>query len=139
MAKSIFLFKINDNFLSLKNQNNLDIILDTFLKSKESDYLKKQFNLMINKLDNNIKYNIINYFNDKDNFENINNTLILKNVYKNINEELKINDNFLIIKTEEENSIFLEYLSTYFVELIAIELENKKIYPLHLVKNPSLV
>ena len=50
-----------------------------------------------------------------------------------------INDNFLIIKTEEENSIFLEYLSTYFVELIAIELENKKIYPLHLVKNPSLV
>ena len=37
MSKSIFLFKINNNFISLQKENNLDIILDTFIKSK-TDY-----------------------------------------------------------------------------------------------------
>jgi hypothetical protein len=40
---------------------------------------------------------------------------------------------------ENENSIFLDYLSLYFVDLLAIDLEKEKIYPLYLVKGKTLV
>ena len=36
-------------------------------------------------------------------------------------------------------SLFLEYLSLYFIELIAIDVNDEKIYPLYLVKNNILV
>ena len=40
---------------------------------------------------------------------------------------------------EDENSLFLDFLSLYYSNLIVLELENQKIYPLHLVKNHCLV
>ena len=38
---------INKDFNSLKKDNNIDIILDIFLKAIESKFYKEQFNLMI--------------------------------------------------------------------------------------------
>ena len=59
MSKSIFLFKINKNFKSLEKENNLEIVLDTFYKSKKSIFYKKQFDLMIEDIDiESIKNNI---------------------------------------------------------------------------------
>ena len=36
MPKSIFLFKLNNNFNSLKKDNNLEIILNIFTKSNNN-------------------------------------------------------------------------------------------------------
>lgn len=140
MTKSIFLYKINDNFKSLKKENNLDIILDIFLKTFNSNFYLEQFNLIIDKIDINvIKENIINHFKNKSNFYIYEDKLILKNIFKDTEEILYFHNNYLKIINEEEFSIFLEYLSLYFIELIAIELEQEKIYPLYLVKNNILV
>ena len=69
MSKSIFLFEINKDFNSLKKDNNIDIILDIFLKAIESKFYKEQFNLMIKNIDIEIiKNNIFNYFKNKENF-----------------------------------------------------------------------
>ena len=46
MSKSIFLFEINKDFESLKKDNNIDIILDIFLKAIESKFYKEQYNLL---------------------------------------------------------------------------------------------
>lgn len=140
MAKSIFLFKINNNFKSLKNENNLDIILDIFIKSNNSKFYKEQFNLIIDDLDTNmVKNNLINNFVNKSNFIIDNNKLILKNQYMDADEEIFIYNNYLKIIIVGNYSLFLEYLSLYFIELIAINLEEEKIYPLYLVKNNILV
>lgn len=140
MAKSIFLFKINNNFKSLKNENNLDIILDIFIKSNNSKFYNEQFNLIIDDLDTNmVKNNLINNFVNKSNFIIDNNKLILKNQYMDADEEIFIYNNYLKIIIVGNYSLFLEYLSLYFIELIAINLEEEKIYPLYLVKNNILV
>lgn len=139
MSKSIFLFNINRNFSSLKKDNNLDIILDIFLKSFKINFYKKQFNLIIDNIDIElIKDNILSYFKNKSNFINDNNKFIFHNLYKESKEYIEFNNNFIKIEYDDK-SIFLEYLSIYFIDLIAIELEDEKIYPLHLVKNNILV
>ena len=140
MSKSIFLFKINDNFLSLQKENNLEIVLDIFLKSFNSNFYKEQFNLILENLDtNSIKENILSYFNNKPSFLNNNQNLIVHNKFKDEDETLQFYDKYLKINLNGYNSIFLEYLSLYFVDLIVIELEEEKIYPLHLVKTNILV
>ena len=140
MAKSIFLFKINNNFKSLKNEKNLDIILDIFLKSKKSEFYMEQFKLIIDDLDINIiKNNIINNFEHRSNFYINNDSFILKNQYLDNDEILFLNENNIIIKTEHNHSLFIEYLSLYFIDLIYIGIEEEKICPLYLVKNNILV
>ena len=139
MSKSIFLFEINKDFKSLKKDNNIDIILDIFLKAIESKFYKEQFNLMIKNIDIEIiKNNIFNYFKNKENIIFKNDNFIIHNNYKETDEEIYFYNNHLKI-IYYDKSIFLEYLSMYFINLIAIELEDKKIYPLYLVKSNILV
>ena len=139
MSKSIFLFEINKDFESLKKDNNIDIILDIFLKPIESKFYKEQFNLMIKNIDIEIiKNNIINYFKNKENIIFKNDSFIIHNNYKETDEEIYFYNNHLKI-IYYDKSIFLEYLSMYFINLLAIELEDKKIYPLYLVKSNILV
>lgn len=139
MSKSIFLFEINKDFESLKKDNNIDIILDIFLKAIESKFYKEQFNLMIKNIDIEIiKNNIINYFKNKENIIFKNDSFIIHNNYKETDEEIYFYNNHLKI-IYHDKSIFLEYLSMYFINLLAIELEDKKIYPLYLVKSNILV
>ena len=139
MSKSIFLFEINKDFESLKKDNNIDIILDIFLKAIESKFYKEQFNLMIKNIDIEIiKNNIINYFKNKENIIFKNDSFIIHNNYKETDEEIYFYNNHLKI-IYYDKSIFLEYLSMYFINLLAIELEDKKIYPLYLVKSNILV
>ena len=139
MSKSIFLFEINKDFESLKKDNNIDIILDIFLKAIESKFYKEQFNLMIKNIDIEIiKNNILNYFKNKDNIILKNDSFIIYNNYKETDEEIYFYNNHLKI-IYYDKSIFLEYLSMYFINLLAIELEDKKIYPLYLVKSNILV
>jgi hypothetical protein len=45
MPKSIFLFNISDNFISLQKENNLEIVLDIFLKCSDSEFYKEQLKL----------------------------------------------------------------------------------------------
>ena len=45
MSKSIFLFKINNNFSFLNIEENLEILLDIYNKSLTNDFYKNQFNL----------------------------------------------------------------------------------------------
>lgn len=140
MAKSIFLFKINNNFKSLKNENNLEIILDIFLKSFNSDFYKEQFNLIVDELDINIiKNNIINNFKHRSNFYLDRDKLVLKNQYLDNDEILYLSNKYIKINLENNYSSFIEYLSLYFIDLIYIDIEEEKIYPLYLVKNNVLV
>lgn len=140
MPKSIFLFKLNNNFSSLEKDNNLEIILDIFLKSNENKFYKKQFNLMMDEIDSNIiRNNIISNFNTKSNFYIYEDKCIFKNIYKNKEEIIYFNKNFIQINYDDEKSILLDYLSLYFIDLILIDLLEEKIYPLHLVKNTILV
>lgn len=140
MAKSIFLFKISDSFMSLQKENNLEIILDIFIKSKQSDFYLNQFNLIVSNLDCNvIKNNLINYFKNRNNFIIKDNSLILYNKFKDMEETICFYDNYLKIIISENTSLFLEYLCLYFVDLVAIEIDDEKIYPLHLVKSSVLV
>lgn len=139
MSKSIFLFEINKDFSSLKKDNNIDIILDIFLKAIESKFYKEQFNLMIKNIDIEIiKNNVFNYFKNKENFYVDNEKFLIHNIYKENDEIIYFNNNYLKI-IYDDKSIFLEYLSMFFIDLIAIDLEDKKIYPLHLVKSNILV
>ena len=127
MPKSIFLFNISDNFISLQKENNLEIVLDIFLKCSDSEFYKEQLKLIMGNLEiNQIKNNLINYFGNRNNFINK-------------DEIIYFYDNYLKIIINDNNSMFIEYLSLYFVNLIAIEYEEEKIYPLHLVKNNILV
>jgi len=140
MTKSIFLFKINDNFSSLKKENNLDIILNIFLKTFNSNFYSEQFELIIDEIDELIiKDNLINNLKNKQNFYIFDDKLVIKNSFKESEEIIYFNNKYIKILLNDDNSLFLEYISLYFFELIAIELENEKIYPLHLVKNNILV
>ena len=140
MPKSIFLFKINDNFLSLQKENNLEIVLDIFLKSFNSEFYLEQFNLIIDELDvNHIKDNLINQFQNRTNFIEKKESLVLYNKFKDSDENIYFYNNYLKIIINDNNSMFLDYLSLYFVNLVAIEYEEEKIYPLHLVKSSILV
>ena len=139
MSKSIFLFKLNNNFSSLKLENNLEIFLDIFLKSTNNEFYKEQFNLMIDTLEiNNIKNNLYKYFIKKTNFIIDENEFIINKFYKESNEKIIFYDKYIKIEYIEK-SIFLEYLSLYYIDLLVIELEDEKIYPLHLVKSNILV
>ncbi len=140
MSKSIFIFKLNSNFFSLQKENNLSIVLETFLNTKHSDFYLEQFKLMMDELDvTKIKFNLVNYFNNKSNFKINNNSLLLYNLFNNNEEIIEFKTNYLLINLTEEKSLFLEYLSLYYFDLIAIEIEMKNIYPLHLVKSKILV
>ena len=140
MPKSIFLFNISDNFISLQKENNLEIVLDIFLKCSDSEFYKEQLKLIMGNLEiNQIKNNLINYFGNRNNFINKENFFILHNKFKDEDEIIYFYDNYLKIIINDNNSMFIEYLSLYFVNLIAIEYEEEKIYPLHLVKNNILV
>ena len=89
MSKSIFLFKLNNNFSSLKLENNLEIFLDIFLKSTNNEFYKEQFNLMIDTLEiNNIKNNLYKYFIKKTNFIIDENEFIINKFYKESNEKI---------------------------------------------------
>ena len=139
MSKSIFLFEINKDFNSLKKDNNIDIILDIFLKAIESKFYKEQFNLMIKNIDIEIiKNNVFNYFKNKENFYVDNEKFLIHNIYKENDEIIYFYNNYLKI-IYDDKSIFLEYLSLYYIDLLVIELEDEKIYPLHLVKSNILV
>ena len=139
MSKSIFLFKLNNNFSSLKLENNLEIFLDIFLKSTNNEFYKEQFNLMIDTLEiNNIKNNLYKYFIKKTNFIVDENEFIINKFYKESNEKIIFYDKYIKIEYIDK-SIFLEYLSLYYIDLLVIELEDEKIYPLHLVKSNILV
>lgn len=139
MSKSIFLFKLNNNFSSLKLENNLEIFLDIFLKSTNNEFYKEQFNLMIDTLEiNNMKNNLYKYFIKKTNFIVDENEFIINKFYKESNEKIIFYDKYIKIEYIDK-SIFLEYLSLYYIDLLVIELEDEKIYPLHLVKSNILV
>ena len=139
MSKSIFLFKLNDNFKSLLKENNIDIILEIFCRAISSNFYKEQFHLMIDEINEEIiKNNIYNFFKNNDNFFIEKNSFIIHNIYKDNNEIIYFNKNYVNI-IYEENSLFLDYLNTFFIDLIAINLKEKKIYSLHLVKNNILV
>ena len=139
MSKSIFLFKLNNNFSSLKLENNLEIFLDIFLKSTNNEFYKEQFNLMIDTLEiNNIKNNLYKYFIKKTNFIVDENEFIINKFYKESNEKIIFYDKYIKIEYIDK-SIFLEYLSLYYIDLLVIELEDEKIYQLHLVKSNMLV
>lgn len=140
MAKTIFLFKINNNFSSLNKENNLEIILNIFLKAQSSNFYFEQFKLIIDKIDVEIIENsIINNFENRNNFIINDNLLILHNSFKNLDEKIEFLANYIKITTSENNSLFLDFLSLYFIDLVAIELEDEKIYPLYLVKTAVLV
>lgn len=140
MSNSIFIFKLNNNFKSLQKEKSLDIVLDTFYKSYNSDFYQKQLNLMIENINiKDIKNNVYNHFKNKDIFCFDNDNFYIHNPFKDEDETLEFYENYLLINKEGNNSLFLDYLSIYFIDFIAIEIENEKIYPLHLVKNYSLV
>ena len=139
MSKSIFLFEINKNFKSLKEGNNIEILLDIFLNAFESTFYKEQFGLIVQNINADlIKNNLYNYFKNKENFSSLNDRFIYYNAYKENEEIIYFYNNHIKI-IYNDKSLFLEYISTFFIDLIAIELEDKKIYPLHLVKNNILV
>ena len=140
MSNSIFIFKLSNNFISLKNNNSLDIILDTFYKSYNSEFYQKQLNLMIENIDiEDIKIKINNYFKNKDIFNFKNNSFYIHNSFKNEDEILEFYDNHFLLTIEGKNSLFVDYISLYLIDYIAIEIENEKIYQLQLVKNNILV
>lgn len=140
MSNSIFIFKLNNNFKSLQNEDSLDLILDTFYKSYNSEFYQKQLNLMIENINiDEIKANILNYFKNKDIFHYHNNSFYIHNPFKNEDETLEFFDNHFLITKEGQNSLFLDYMCLYFIDYIAIEIENEKIYQLQLVKNNVLV
>jgi hypothetical protein len=139
MSKSIFLFKLNNNFSFLNNEENLEILLDIYYKSLANEFYKSQLNLLIDEIDINlIKDNLLNLILSKSNSIVEENKIIIKNEYKNQEEKLFLFNNYLKLEFIEK-SIILEYLSLYFIDLIAIDTEEEKIYPLHLVKSNILV
>ena len=80
MSKSIFLFKINNNFSFLNIEENLEILLDIYNKSLTNDFYKNQFNLIIDEIDINlVKENLLNLILPKSNSFIEDNKIIIKN------------------------------------------------------------
>lgn len=133
MKEYVFL-RINDKFRNLFSDNNISSFLELYYRKEESVFYKEQFRLFLEK---NKTKEIIHYLKEKlsnrDELKIDSNKIYLNNDFNNTKEVLELKDNYLIVNTTIEKSIFGKYLSEYDSDFLVIDVNNNKIQRLALV------
>jgi hypothetical protein len=133
MKEYIFL-RINENFRNLFFDDNLNAFLELYYRRDESVFYKEQFSFFLVK---NKQKEIINYLKGKLNNRNElvieNSRILLTNNFNDSKEILELRDNYLLLKSDFNKSVFSKYLSEYDSDFLVIDINKRMIEKLAMV------
>lgn len=133
MKKYCF-YLIEDDFYDLFKGDNLKAFLELYYRKEESTYYEKQFNLFVKEIDKNkIDELLMIKFEDRKDFEIIDNRYFLNNFITSNKECLSIHHNYIQVETDYEVSPFITTLADNFPDLVVIDVNNYKIEIIGLV------
>ncbi len=129
------IYSINKDFKSLCKNSMLNVLYDIITRDLQDDFYYDQLNEIVEKIDKEeLTCKLIEEFSLKRNFViNDKHEFILKNNYSSHYEKLIINDNSIYIESNKTNSLFLQFISMYYPELIVLDEVNKELKPISLV------
>lgn len=135
--KQFVFYKIKDRFKLILTKEMLYVFLDLISRNSIDNFDKIQISNLIEKIDKeSFSNNIIEYFSKSNSFNvNCKGEFIINNNLSDDFEVLKIEDDHIILNANSLNSKFSKFISTYYPDLIIIDLINKQISSLRLV-NP---
>lgn len=134
--KQFIFYSIKKSFNIILKKEMLCVFLELITRGYDDEFYKKQIKHLINKIDKEeMERNIINEFSSLTNFSiNSDGEFIIKHNFFDSKESLKIYDNYIELKCLNNNSKFLNFLSLHYHDLLVLNINEKEIIPLRLVK-----
>lgn len=133
MKEYVFL-RINERFKNLFCKDNISSFLELYYRKEESVFYKEQFRMFLEK---NKQNEILIYLKRKLADRNLvrieQNKIYLGNEFNDSREILELKDNYLIVNSSLEKSVFSKYLCEYDSDFLVIDTNNNKIERLVLV------
>lgn len=134
MMKEYVFLRINDRFKTLFCKDNISSFLELYYRKEESVFYKEQFRMFLEK---NKQNEILTYLKRKLSDRNMvkveQNKIYLNNEFNDSKEVLELKDNYLIVNSSLEKSVFSKYLCEYDSDFLVIDTNNNKIERLVLV------
>jgi len=133
--KKIKFYQVKNGFANAFQDDKIKVFLELFTRSKENEFCKEQFNLIVEKIDLERLHNLImNKYEERKDFTFEENYYHLVNPVSETEEILKIYSDHLELEYKAKKSQFYEFLTIYFPSLYALDEIKEKINPLRLVK-----
>lgn len=133
--KKVKFYQVKNGFANAFQDDKIKVFLELFVRAKDNDFCKEQFNLIIEQIDEERLHNLLmNKYQERKDFTYEKNYYHLVNLVSETEEILRVYPNYIELEYKAKRSQFYEFLTIYFPSLYALDERNEKINPLRLVK-----